>query len=301
MGTQQGVYKSSLKKRIVHAIKSKTVGEQIVYTVVFLLFFFFAFSYVYMLFWTFLSGLKSHNEFVMNPFGWVQNVHWENYGQVFEFIEIEGHDFFGLLKNSLIFSIIGPFFSGMFTAMIAYVTAKYKFPGANLLYPISVLVMTIPIYGSGGAAYKLHYNLGNINSYNILFYSWGGLGMGYLLYYTTFKSLSWEYAEAALLDGANEYQVFFLVMFPQIINMFGALYVTSWIGEWNNYSTSLIYYPKLPTIATGLYVFERDMQYYNRMDILFAGYFITAIPPIALFAVFSKSLMNNVSLGGIKE
>ncbi len=293
--------KKPLWQRIVARFKSKTIGERITYTIVFLIFAFFAFSYLYMFLWAFLGGLKSHNENVMNPFGFPTKAHFENYLEVFSFLKVKKNTFWDLLKNSIIFACVGPLLSEFFTAAFAYATAKYKFPGSKIFFPLAILVGSIPIYGTSGADYILRYNLGTINSYTALLFCWGGLTGSYLLYYTTFKSLSWSFAEAALIDGANEYQVYFRVMFPQIINMFGALYITSWIAEWNNYSTYLITMRELPTIAAGLYLFDMNMQYHVRVDILYAGYFLASLPSIVLFALFSKTLLTNVSLGGIKE
>ena len=62
------------------------------------------------------------------------------------------------------------------------------------------------------------------------------------LYFTAyFKNLSWTYAEAAMMDGADDFQIYFRVMFPQAKPIFGALFLTTWITNWNNYESALIY------------------------------------------------------------
>ena len=91
-------------------------------------------------------------------------------------------------------------------------------------------------------------------------------------------------------------------MLPQSLPIFGALFLMGWVAAWNDYSSSLIFYPNMPTLGTGLFVFQQEVETYGgRSDIFYAGCFMTLLVPLALFAFFNKTLMSNVSLGGIKE
>ena len=84
------------------------------------------------------------------------------------------------------------------------------------------------------------------------------------------------------------------------IAMFGALFLTEWLGNWNEYSSCLVYLPNLPTLPVGIYQFNTEMIYRARLDILFAACVIVALPAIILFIVFNKTLTTSVSVGGIK-
>ena len=185
--------------------------------------------------------------------------------------------------------------------MLAYATTKYKFPGSKLYGIIVTFIVILPIYGSGGSAYRLYYKLGLISSYSQIILAFGGMNMTYLYFQAAFSNLSWGYAEAAFIDGANDYTVFFKIMLPQVMNVFGTLFILAWVGDWNNYANPLIYLPKLPTLASGIYLFELNMTYEVRMDLLYAAYMITAIPPLILFSVFNNALTSNLSMGGLKE
>lgn len=114
------------------------------------------------------------------------------------------------------------------------------------------------------------------------------------------QNLSWTYAEAAYLDGASEAQVFFKVMIPMCISPICALAVLRAIGIWNDYNTSLLYLQKLPTLATGLYIFKSQMIYKVRMDILLAASILSIIPVLVLFLVFNKTLLDLDLGGGLK-
>lgn len=284
----------------------KTVGEIITRTIVFLFFAFFALTYLYIFYFVFINGLKSHNECITNPWGLPTKVHFENYLYLLdEFRVYEGMkyetNFWGMLFNSLMFSIPGNILNLLFTAMAAYVVSKYKFKGAGFFYGLTLFIMMFPIYGSGGAAYKLQYNLGMINSFKVILLSWGGFNSAFLYMHASFQGVSSTYMEAAKVDGANDYVIFFRIMLPQIMGLLGSLFIMGWIGEWNNYSGVLVYQKRLPTLAGGIYLFQGETGATVREHILYAAYFLVAIPPLVLFACFNKLLMTNVSIGGIKE
>ena len=205
-----------------------------------------------------------------------------------------------MLFNSVYFTVV-PAFLQMFTTMaFAYCCTKYKFPGNGLPYVIILIMSTLPLYGSGGATYKLYHDLGLISSYAQVLVSLSGFSINFMYFRAFFQNLSWTYAEAAFIDGANDFQVYLKVMFPQGKPIFGALFLTTWLAGWNDYASPLIYLRDLPTLTVGIYEFYTEMVYHARLDILFAGCFIIFVPPLIMFTVFNKMITTNVSVGGIK-
>jgi ABC-type glycerol-3-phosphate transport system permease component len=280
----------------------KTVSECIVYTIVFLLFTAIALSYLFVVVWSLLAGMRGHRAVVLTPFeNMLSNLQPKELLAVFTELKVAKWGFMEMFGMSVYFSIFGTFLTIMSTSTLAYVTTKYKFPCSNWFYFVVLFTMTLPLYGSGGAKYRLYQDLGFINNPAIIITCLGGMGGNFLYFNAFYRGLSSTFMEAAELDGANEWQIFFQIVFPQSMGITGALFLTMWVGQWNGYGDILIYLPKMPTLAAGLFLFNADMIYNARMDILFGACFITSIPPIVLFALFSKVLTNNVSLGGIKE
>lgn len=277
-----------------------TVSESIVRTIVFVIFCLFAFTYCYLIFWCFYSGMRNASDFAKNPFGF-SAIQISNYAEVFTAIESNGTSFGGMILNSLYFSFLGPLITIFITCQLAYVTAKYKFFGAGGIYFIVLIVITLPVYGTQSAMYRLLYNIGFINSRLMILTSFNGFSIYYMYFYAFFKTVSWTYGEAAEIDGANPWQIFYRIMLPQALPMFGALFLMMWIGEWNSYATALIYLPKMPTMSVGIYQFETLAKYSNRMDLLYAACSLSMLPPLILFIFCNKTMMTNVSIGGIKE
>ena len=275
-------------------------AEITVHIIVSTIFMVVALSYLYIFVWAFIAGLRTNSEIVVNPFGLPDTWNWRNYFDVFTLLEVNGNNFLDMLFNSIWFSVLGNVLNLLVTTAFAYCCSKYTFPGSKLPYMIIVVVLTLPIYGSGGALYELYYNLGMINSYAHVLLSATGFNVGFLYFTAFFKNLSWTYAEAAMMDGANEFQIYLYAMFPQAKPLVGALFLTGWMKSWNSYDTALIYLPELPTLPVGIYQFNTEMIFRARLDILFAACVLISIPAVILFVVFNKTITSNVSIGGIK-
>lgn len=277
----------------------KSRSEIILHCVVSALFTLVAASYLYVLVWMVLAGLKEHTDLIMDPFGLPSMWKWFNYIEVFTSLEVNGNNFLDMLFNSVWFSVIGTFTAQFFSLTLAYAATKYTFPGSKWIYPIILVMATFPIYGTGGAAYKLMLDLHLIDNYaQVLFPQVFGFTV---LYYMSFvKSLSWSYAEAAMIDGAGDFGIFFRVMLPQMKPIFGALFLSNWVTSWNSYEGAMINIPNLPTLPVGIYQFNVEMTARMRLDMLFAACVLVCLPSIILFAVFNKTMTSSVSIGGLK-
>lgn len=278
----------------------KTLGETILHLIVSAVFAIIALSYVYLFFWAVMSACKTHTEIVMNPFALPKKWHWDHFIEVISSLEVNGHGFWEMLFNSCFFSVVGALLQTFVTITFAYCCTMYKFPGSNLPYTIILVIMTLPIYGAGGATYALYRQLGMVDSYTHIICSAAGMTGSFLYFRAFFKNMSWTYAEAAAIDGCGPFRLYFKVMLPQAKPIFGALFLTTWLSSWNNYESALLYLPNLPTLPVGIYQFNTEMIYRARLDILFAACVLVSIPALILFTVFNKVITTNVSVGGIK-
>ena len=282
-------------------LEKRSVGQRIVFAVAWLIFVTVAASYLCIFLWVFLSGLKTHDEIVLDPFGLRFAPQFQNYIDVFSMLRVGRSNFASMLFNSIYFSVFNALFTCLSSCMLAYVVSKFRYRVLKYIHVIVLIVITLPIYGSSGSMYKLYHDLGLLNSYTQVLAAFSGVNSYFLFFFAAFECLSWNYAEAAYIDGAGHTKVFFLVMFPQVFNVFGALFIMNWIACWNDYSSALIYLSTLPTLASGIYMFESNMIYEVRLDILYAAYAIAAVPPIVIFSLFSNMLTNNISFGALKD
>ena len=286
--------------RLKNPYKGKTRGEIVVYTVASVIMGLFAFSYVLAFGWAVLAGANSHQGIVLKPFEWPEVWHWENYIDVMDLLEVRGVDFWGMIVNTMILVIVMPVLGIAGTMVIAYACGKYNFPGKNFLLAVNIVIMTLPIFGTTGATYRLYSDLGMIDSWTLVFAGIGNFGGNFLYFLSCFKGISNTYGEAARIDGAGHMKIMLKINFPMAAGTTSALWILALIARWNDSGTSLLFWPNMPTLATGIYLFNLEMVYRVRMDILMAATVISAIPPMIVFAIAHKKILSNVTFGGIK-
>jgi ABC-type glycerol-3-phosphate transport system permease component len=89
-------------------------------------------------------------------------------------------------------------------------------------------------------------------------------------------------------------------MLPQAIGPVFSLALIQGIGFWNDYMTPMLYLPDFPTLANGLFEYEREMIQGSNIPIYFAGLVMSMIPIMILFAVFQNTIMEKTTMGGLK-
>jgi ABC-type glycerol-3-phosphate transport system permease component len=207
--------------------------------------------------------------------------------------------FFEMFGNSLLYSVSMSVFTIATQVMVAYACAKYNFKGRNLLYNIAIVVMIIPIIGSLASEMQFAEALNFRNSFiGVCIMRCKYPGIYFLVFYATFKSISWTYAEAAQIDGASHIKIFFNIMLPLISSTLTAVFVLQFIANFNDYQTPMIFIPNSPTIAYGLFLYKSDPQ--NSPTSVLAATMFSCLPVFILFIIFRNKIMGNVNVGGIK-
>lgn len=274
--------------------------EKIIYILVFIFFAVLAISLIVPFLWLLMNSFKTDVEFrgAANdlPIRWI----FDNYFFAFQ-QTVEGTNMIGMLLNSVIMTV-GICCISMFTHLItAYTMAKYKFKGNAFLFSLILIVMCIPSIGGTAFTYKLWHDLGIYDSFfSIFLTASGGFGSTFLLLYAAYKGVSWTYAEAAFMDGASNFRVFFQIMTPQVLPMVMAFSTLTALGTWNDYFTSYMWLPSHPTLAYGLYRIQVAATTNQLYPQLFAFMILVSLPMLVLFIFLQNTIMENVTTGGIK-
>ena len=256
--------------------------------------------YIYALF----ASLSTYQEYYFNIFPLPkEGLKFINYIDAWQSLKFEGTGIPKMILNSLWYSLVPAGLGVLLSSFGAYICAKYQFPGRNFIYMFALITMMIPIVGSTPSTLKYVSALGGYNSYSYVLIMVQTVGATFIIMYSCFKSVDWAYAEAAFIDGAGHFTVFFKVMLPQVISPMTALILTDFIMYWADVENSLLYHPELPTLSTGLYYFRTfvitaaGMQ---RYPAYFAALLLCMLPTILLFAIFQNKLMDIQISGGIK-
>lgn len=287
-------------------LKNKINLKSIIFFFVFVLFLVYALSLIYPLLWMTLNSFKSKAEYNADQFSFPQEYFveltpFQNYIEAWTKIKVGGDiGVVGMFMNSIWYAAGSATVIVFFCSMTAYIIAKYTFKGRNFLYGMALAMMMIPIVGALPATYKLYNNLHLVDSPLFLITYSGGFGGYFMILYASYKGISWNYAEAAMIDGANGYVVYFKIMMPQAVSALFTLWLLQFIAQWNDYTTPLLYLSNMPNLATGLMRFEKATAYKPNWPVYYAGLVILVLPILIIFSVFSERIMTSVSTGGLK-
>ena len=282
-------------------MKGKTKTEMVVLWVLFLFFAIYALSLLYPFFWAFINSFKDKSEFVYEKFAFPSVWKWQNYSYAFSKMSIGSVPFYGAMINSVMLTVLSVLAILLSSSFSAYALSKYSFRGRNLLYSVAIFSMIIPVVGALPAQYKLIKDLNFDNMLGMVILQSGGFGFNFLILYGYFKSVSWSYAEAALVDGAGDGKIFFSIMLPQAKPSLIAVGIIAGIGIWNDYYTPLIYLGDTwPTLSYSLYIFGNNMARSGDYPYFFAGSLIATIPVVLVFILFNNTIMTNTVAGGLK-
>ena len=305
MTVKRKVYK--FKPRTRFASWSKQ--EKILFISLTVIFAVYALSLLFPLFFTLVNSLKSFNDYMgtgeykdigRNLYGIPRKWMFSNYAEAIK-LEASNTGLLTMFFNSLWLSAYATILSMIASLFMAYALSKYRFLGSAFLYSFGIIVQIIPLVGSQASAYRLIYNWNIANNpilIGVIFFA--GFDFTFIVMYGFFKSVSWNYAEAAFMDGASNYTVLFKIMLPQALPPMAALTITSFIGRWNDYLTPFLYMPEYPTISLGIYLLEANNTIGGGLMVFFAAIVLSIIPVLILFILFQDTIMQNVVAGGLK-
>lgn len=262
--------------------------------------------------WGLTTSLKTRNDFYSNKLWLPKELAFSNYSYVwqnFAVTTIDGLgrkvsiDIYAQTFNTLLYAVGGGFVTTVCCCIVAYLSAKFKYMFSEIVYVIVVVTMVVPIVGSTPAMLKFL-------KWSGLYDTWFGayvmkfnfLGLYFLIFHGVFRGISPEYSEAATLDGANEYQIFFKIMFPLVATMFNTVFLIQFIAYWNDYTMALLYMPTHPTLAYGVYYMSTsNINGLSSVPMRMVSCVILALPLTIFFVAFRDKLVGNVTLGGVKE
>ena len=278
--------------------RKRLTKRRVKYLIIGLLIFLFALTMLMPVYYMVINSLKRTDDFLEHS-GWAfpTKLYFKNYSDV---LKTSGSiSFSRMLLNSVIFTFMSASISTLCATLVAYVLARYNFRGRGLLVSIGVGALFIPDLGSGSTTYKLLLDTGLMDTWGILIMYFTPFGMTFLVMYSMFKTVAKDYAEAAEIDGAGEFTIFYKVCLPLGIGMLTAMGVINIINSWNDYYTPYMYLPSLRTLSVGLQELALSISQFKRPT-LFAGMVIGMAPVLILFIALHKTIINSVAFGGIK-
>lgn len=268
--------------------------------------------------WALLTGSKAYSgdyaASVLIPGSTGNILGWPKEFSLFKNIEAVNTIFPGVtLVESAVYTVLYAggcaIIKAAVTCMVAYLCVRYNNWFSQLVYITVIVTMVVPVVGSQAAEIQMARDL---NLYDKIWGMWimraNFLGMYFLVFYAVFKSMPVGYYEAARMDGANDMQVMCRIAMPLVKYTFWSIFLIIFIEYWNDYLIPNYFLESYPTLSLLLHrqsigqinVDPTMPNFYEEAPYLMATVLVVAMPVIVLFAIFSKRLMGNLSVGGLK-
>jgi ABC-type glycerol-3-phosphate transport system permease component len=186
--------------------------------------------------------------------------------------------------------------------MAAYAVTKLRFPGANIVFLVIVGTLMIPNQTVMYPLYQTVYSMGLINTHLGLILAFGafGLPLGTYLISAYFKSVPTELIEAAVVDGANHFQILWRVMLPIAMPAVVSVGILNSVWMWNDLLLPLLLVSgrDSQTLMVAISLFRG--QYDVFVPLISAGLIIGMLPVITIYLVAQTQLIKGLTAGAVK-
>ena len=202
--------------------------------------------------------------------------------------------------NSLIIAVAIMIGHVIFDSMAGYAFAKKRFRGKNLLFILIVGSLMIPVHVTLVPRFILVSEIGLVNNpLGVILPSIADV-FGIFLMRQFISSLPSELGDAARVDGASEWQVFWRIVMPLSRPAVATVAIFSFVGAWNAFLWPLIVLSKRELLTLPVGVATLQQEFTQNIGMVMAGAAVGAIPMIILFLLFQRYFLEGVRVGGIK-
>ena len=249
--------------------------------------------------WMIVTALKTDPEILSSPWTLPAALQWDNFSRAWTQARI-GRFFINtvvVLAGSLTGTLL-------VSSMAAYVLARFSFPGRQAIFYGFVAGLMFPVFLALVPLYFLVNDLHLLATYQGLSLVYIAYSLPFTIFFLTafFKTLPAEVGEAAILDGANQYQIFFQIMLPLARPGLIAMGIFNFLGQWNQFLLPLVLMPDEDKylLSQGLYFLAVQQGYQNDYGALFAAMVITMIPTLIVYVLFQRRLESGLTAGALK-
>jgi multiple sugar transport system permease protein len=271
------------------------VGEVILWTLLTIM----AFIEFAPISWLFANSLRDPSQaYVLPPSFWPTAFEWQNYAAVVNSPQIKFLLFFW---NSLKIAGIVTVGTLLTCSLASFAFARLKFPGRNALFFMFLATMMIPGTVILIPTFIIMRNLGLLDNHLALILPSLTSAFGIFLLRQQFMSLPEALMDAAKIDGAGYFRIFFQIMLPQIGPGLSALGILTFLGSWNNFLGPLLYLRSNDkfTFPLAIVTLRGYMGTGNRSQVL-AGIMISVAPVLLFFLLAQRFIIQGIAVTGLK-
>lgn len=246
--------------------------------------------------WIVMSSFSAGDSFFLSSL-FPEKLSTEHYVELFK-----ETDFTTWVFNSLKLCLIVSVIQLALTSLAAYAFARLRFTGRKYGLMSLLVLQVFPSSMAVAGYYILVYKFGLVDSgIALVFVLAGGSAFNIWLLKSYIDGIPIELDEAALVDGANQFQVFYKIVMPLAMPQLAVLFLFSFIATYSEYVISSIFLqtPGKMTVALGLQSFISD-QFAAHWTMFSAAAVISSLPIMIVFMGLQRFIQNGLVAGGVK-
>ncbi|UPK43566.1 MULTISPECIES: carbohydrate ABC transporter permease [Paenibacillus] len=244
-----------------------------------------------------VNSFKTQGEMFQSFIALPTTFHWENYSDAFTKINLLGSSL-----NSAIVSFLGIGGIVFCASLAGYKLSRTSGRLSNLIFFLFVASMLVPFHSImiplTRVAKGLHVQG---STYGLaLIYIGLGVNMAIFLYHGFVKSIPRELEESAQMDGCNEFQTFFQIIFPLLLPITVTIAILDFLWIWNDFLLPLL---MLTDVNRYTLILSTNMlfgEYNKEWPLILSSLVLTAIPVVLIYAFFQKFIMEGIAEGAVK-
>ena len=270
-----------------------TIRSVIVYAIVLLISFIFAFPCI----WLILSAFNANGSLLTLDGFFPESYSFDTFKTLFT--EKVEHDYMTWFGNTLFVAGISCVISTVLVLAVSYTMSRYRFKSRKQMMKVTLLLNIFPNFMNMTALFVIMTQFDLINNLwgLILLYS-SGATMGFLVQKGFFDTIPSTIYDAATLDGATDLRVFVSITLPLSKPMIVYTALTAFVWPWSDFMLPKLLLPDKSqwTVAIGLNWLDE-----SKFSIFAAGSVFIAVPIVALYIALSKYLNQGGAAGAVKE
>lgn len=247
--------------------------------------------------WMVLGSFKAQGEFLRLPPTWLpEQPSLNNYQRLIDQLDMPRFFF-----NSIVVAMAVTVGNLVFSPMLGYALAKLRFAGKGVLLGLVLATLMLPGAAILVPQFVLMSALGLVNSYPALILPFLAGPFGVFLTRQFFSGLPDELLEAARMDGASEFRIFWTIAMPLAGPVLATLGILTFLGSWNSFIYPLVMAqePEMYTLPVALATFATG-QYQADHGMLMAGALVLVLPILIIFVVLQRWITEGIATTGLK-
>ena len=201
--------------------------------------------------------------------------------------------------NSLIIATVGTVIVVFLSSLSGYAFARLEFPGKSQLFSLLIFSLMIPAAITLIPAFLLLRDLKLLNTYHAIWWPTAASVVGIFLMRQHFYAIPRDLEDAARVDGAGPFRIYWQVCLPLVRGAMVALAIFTFLGMWNDLFWPLIVLSDRQTftLPVGLVIIQQGS--YIQRGLAFAAAFIASVPVLVFYALFQRKIIEGVTTTGM--